>query len=316
MRAVLRVPLFAKILLANAAFVVLASLSGSRFTIAIIVLSVLANAVILRVALRPLTVLQDTVERVGKGDLAARAPTSLVADARLQRLSAAVNETLDSLAVSRSRLRDMARGALDVQETERRRIAQELHDDTAQVLAALRLQLEAARRQENPARRDEMLEDVRSGLGDAAERVRRFARGLRPPALDELGLAPALAAHADSLATPGLRVQVDAEAGRYAPELELAIYRIVQEAMNNAARHAGATSIMVKLQRDPRAVRATVTDNGRGFDVAHTLSAGGRLGLFGMQERAGFLGGRAGITSKPGEGTTITVTIPVEPSGA
>lgn len=312
----LRVPLFAKILLANAAFVVLASLAGSRFTVPIIVLSVLANAVILRVALRPLTDLQDTVERVGKGDLAARAPTSAVADARLQRLSAAVNETLDSLAASRGRLRDMARGALDVQETERRRIAQELHDDTAQVLAALRLQLEAARRQENPARRDEILEDLRAGLGDAAERVRRFARGLRPPALDELGLAPALAAHADNLATPGLRVHVDAEAGRYGPELELAVYRIVQEAMNNAARHAGATSIVVKLQRSGSAVSATVTDDGRGFDVAGALAAGTRLGLFGMQERAGFLGGRVSITSRPGEGTSISVTMPLEPANA
>jgi signal transduction histidine kinase len=314
--ALLRVPLFAKILLANAVFVVMASLADTRFAAVIIIASVIANALILRVALRPLADLETTVERVGQGDLAARAPRSAVADARLNRLIDTVNETLDSIAASRGHLQDMARGALDVQETERRRIAHELHDDTAQVLAALRLQLESARRQDDRDRRDAQLEQVRDALGEAAERVRRIARGLRPPALDDLGLAPALAAHAESISLPGCRIQVEAGIGRLAPELELALYRILQEAMNNAARHSGATAIAVKLVRTDRAVTASVTDNGRGFDVAGTLAAAGRLGLFGMQERAGFFGGRTSISAAPGKGTTVTTVIPLEPPRA
>jgi signal transduction histidine kinase len=154
---------------------------------------------------------------------------------------------------------------------------------------------------------------MRREIGAALEGVRRFARGLRPPALDELGLIPAIESHIRSVAeVAGFPVRLDAEPvdGALSPEAELAVYRIVQEALSNVVRHAGATSAVVRLEREPEQLVVCVEDDGRGFETARAHNAGG-LGLFGMSERAAYLGGRVDVKSAPGSGTQVRAQIPL-----
>ena len=334
LRAVLRVPLFYKILIANALIVVLGAVVGTALTrdyfrggglgfspqafvtllaLAGMVVTVLVNALILRLALEPLQRLEETAGRVQAGDLAARVPPSQVADRELERLAQTFNGMLDSLDLYRQRLREVAARAQAAEEDERKRIARELHDDTAQSLAALMLRLRLARSQSDAAERDRLLEELRAELAEALERIRRFARGLRPPALDELGLVPALEAHARSLAeASGIAVRVEGEpvAGMLTPEAELALYRIAQEALSNAIRHASPTRVDVGIRSRDGTVVLTVRDDGRGFQV-DAARQGERpgLGLFGMEERAAYLGGRVEIRSRPGTGTVVRAAI-------
>lgn len=308
--AALRIPLFVKILVANAVIVAVASWIG---TVPGLLVSLAVNAAILHVALGPLRTLEATVERVRAGDLSARSPHSIVADARLERLITTFNETVASLADVQAQFRAAAARALDAQEGERLRLARELHDDTAQALATLRLQLETARRSDDPRRRDALLEQVREGLGAAGESVRRFARGLRPPALDELGLVAALQTCAETQVPPGgPAVSVTARAvGRLEPAIELAIYRMAQEAIANAVRHGRANRIGVDLERRDGALTLEISDDGVGFDPGRVAPQ--RLGIFGMKERAALAGGTLDIRSTPGAGTVVRIAVPLRP---
>ncbi len=334
-RVLLRLPLFYKILIANAAIVILGAAVGTAltaefvraaphrstlelvglFAAAGVVVSVVVNVVILRLALAPLRLLERTAERVQRGDMDARAPLSPLADPGLERLTGTINGMLDSLAAYRRRLRDVAARALHAEEEERKRIARELHDETAQSLAALLIRLRLARRAGDPEARDALLDEARREIAATIEGVRRFARGLRPPALDELGLVPAIAAHARTLAeAAGLRVEVEADPvdGLLSAQEELALYRIVQEALSNVVRHADTREARVRVERRGGAVVATVEDRGRGFRIDEAAAAEGRgLGLFGMRERAAYVGGRVDIESRPGTGTRVRAEVPV-----
>lgn len=331
----LGVPLFYKILVANAAIVLVFSLlatwlalravwSGAgtgplwAWAISGAVISVGVNAIIIQLALEPLRLLKRTAERVQDGDLDARVPPSALADRETARLMVATNGMLDRMSEYRRRLRDVAARALNAAEEERRRISLELHDDASQRLAAILVRLRLARSVQDPEVKDAVLDDVRRELAEAADGLRRYAQGLRPPALDELGLTAAIESHVRHLAgtTPiAIEVRADPDVGRLeAPEAELALYRIVQEAITNAVRHSRARRIGVAVERRNGAVMATVTDDGVGFDVerimvAHDEERG--LGLFGMQERAEYVGGRVDVQSEAGEGTTVRVRVPV-----
>ncbi len=333
-RAVLRVPLFYKILIANSVIVVLGAVIGTAITrdflragatgfspsLVVVVLalvgvavSVLVNAWILRVALQPLQLLEETAARIHAGETDARVPTSPVADRELERLAQTFNSMVDSLENYRQRLRDVAARAQAAEEEERKRIARELHDDTAQSLAALMLRLRLIRNQDDAEARTRALDELREELGEALERIRRFARGLRPPALDELGLVPALESHARSISEAvEVPVRVDAEpvAGLLSPQSELALYRIAQEALSNAIRHGQPETVQITIRRRPGVVVLRVRDDGRGFRVEEARD-GERpgLGLFGMEERAAYLGGRVEIRSVPGRGTVVRATI-------
>ncbi len=336
-RSLLRVPLFHKLLLANATIVVAGAVAGTALAAALvrarperplgelilglalvgIGVSLLVNAVLLRIALGPVRALESTVARIQAGDDAARVPTSRVADADLERLILAFNDMLDRLALAHDRRRDMARRALAAQEEERKRIARELHDETAQTLAALRVRLEVARRQADPMRRDTALEEIRGALGEAMEGVRRFAHGLRPAALEDAGLSAAIQAHVRRLAE-ATEVPIEIEAadlrGLLSAPAELALYRILQEAIANAVRHAGAGRIAVRIRREGDTIRGLVSDDGRGFDPAAVMRGGG-LGLFGLRERASYIGGAVEIVSRPGAGTRIEITVPLKREG-
>jgi len=331
--ALLRVPMLYKIVIANAVIVMMGTVAGTvlmrRFLIlepeqsplgltvllvvAGVVITVMVNLAIVRLALMPLALLERTAARVQHGDLAARVPHSALADREMQRLAGTFNGMLDTLGSYRQRLRDVAARALNASEEERKRIARELHDDTAQTLAALLIRLRIARGRNTPEERDAVLDELRAGITEALDGVRRFARGLRPVALEELGLVPALEAHVRVLSeTVGINVRLEAEPleGVLSSSAELALYRIVQEALSNAVRHAAPSRVTVRLWREQSAVIATVEDDGRGFPVAEMMQSGNGLGLFGMQERAEYVGGHVDVRSAPGRGTCVRVAMP------
>lgn len=333
-RLFLRVPLFHKVLWGNVTVVVLVmavggwvlvgggrtadvtSLAGLAALLAGVGvgLSLLVNMVLLRLALRPLREIHDVAARVRDREAEARVPVSVITDRDLERLAEALNGLLDSLASYRERVHQVAARALGTAEEERKRIARELHDETAQRLAALLIRLRLARRTTDLERRDLFLDEIREGLTEILEGVRRFARGLRPPALDELGLAAAVASYAREMSEAS-RLTVEVGKNELPCELdaetELALYRIVQEALSNVSRHSGASSARVELRAEAGVVVAKVSDDGRGFRLAEAIGAGGALGLMGMQERAGYLGGRVSIESNVGSGTCVTAKIPV-----
>ena len=218
-----------------------------------------------------------------------------------------------------ARLRAFGAGALQAAEDERLRIARDLHDDTAQRLAALLVRLRVARGMADVEKRERLLDELHGEILGTADAVRRIARGLRPPSLDEVGLESAVRGLARSIREAhGLEVEVDTRSGtegaRLRPDAELALYRIVQEALSNVVRHAQATRVRIRLQwRDERMV-IVVEDDGRGFDPDGQSDPRGRgLGLLGMAERARYLGGRLGIESSHGRGTRVTVEVPREP---
>ncbi len=333
-RALLRVPLFWKILIANAAIVIAGAIVGSLVTAAHVraepgssavelvgflalggvLLSVAVNALILHLALSPLQLLERTAGRVQAGDVDARVPLSPLADRELDRLSRTFNAMLDSAADYRHHLREVAARALSAAEEERKRIARELHDETAQMLAALLIRIRLVSRAGDADAVAALLEEMRREIGEALEGVRRFARGLRPPALDELGLVPAIESHVRALQeSTGVQVQVEADDvdGLLSPQEELAVYRIVQEALSNVVRHAGARGAWVRIAREPGCLATTVRDDGHGFSPARVLADRAGLGLFGMHERAAYLGGRVEVQSEPGAGTTVRVEVPV-----
>jgi two-component system sensor histidine kinase UhpB len=276
--------------------------------------SAVTNVAALRLALSPVRNLEETAKRVRDGNVDARVPPSPFADAELQLLSQTFNDTLTELASYRHRVRAAAATALRAGEAERKRIAQELHDDTASTLTALLVRLRVARDATSAAARDRELEEVRNGLAKAIDTIHRIARALRPAALDKMGVVTAIEEHVRLLReTTDLHMQVKADSidGLLSSDAELALYRIVQEALSNAVRHAESQTVRIRVERQPDGVHAIVSDNGRGFTISEERTGAHRgLGLLGMQERAAYLGGRVRITSRPGAGTVVRVQIP------
>ncbi|NIP81337.1 MAG: HAMP domain-containing protein, partial [Gemmatimonadetes bacterium] len=208
----LAVPLFYKILVANAIIVLVFSLLATWIAVQLdradsqvpamvavavagAVVSVAVNAVIIQLALEPIRLLKRTVDRVQQGEVDERVPDSPLADKELARLATATNGMLDRLGEYRGRLRDVAARALNAAEEERRRISLELHDDASQRLAAILMRLRLARGLVDAETKDAILEEVRREVAETADGLRRYAQGLRPPALDELGLGPAIESH-------------------------------------------------------------------------------------------------------------------------
>jgi two-component system, NarL family, sensor histidine kinase UhpB len=248
------------------------------------------------------------------GDLGARLRPSLLTDPEVERVGETLNNMLDELAVVQARLRALSAGVMDAQEEERRRISRELHDDTAQTLTSLLLYAKALEQGDAPPGVREALAELREEVARSLEGVRRLARELRPSALDDLGLVAALEGYThDFSRRTGIELRFEPACGgdRLPPEVELALYRIAQEALTNAAKHAGPTHIDVGLVREPGSVSLTVRDNGSGFDPSWLPSGDRGLGLFGMKERAELTGGTLAIASAPGAGATISVRIPL-----
>ncbi len=198
-------------------------------------------------------------------------------------------------------------------EEEAKRIAHALHDEAGQVLTSVHLDLEAAAR-EVPVAADR-LRGVRRLLKQFEEQLRCLSHELRPAALDDLGLLPALEFLAKGVSKrTGVPITVDGRGqGCLPPSVEIALYRIVQEGLTNAAKYAQATRVWIEIQQTDHLVRCSLRDNGAGFDVTETLTRRGErgIGLVGMRERAEALGGTLQVKSAPGRGTEVLVTIPL-----
>jgi signal transduction histidine kinase len=212
-------------------------------------------------------------------------------------------------------LKALSQRVLEAQETERRRVAIELHDELGQSLTAIKINLQLSERIQDQPRSKLNADSIRI-VEDALQQVRTLATGLRPSMLDDLGLAPALNWIAEQSAQrAGFAVRCHHERGlsRLAPEIETACFRIVQEALTNITRHARATQVTVHLRRDGDTLMLEVQDDGCGFDLAamrSRASAGGSLGQLGMQERATLIGGQIELLSAPGRGTTVRLNCP------
>ncbi len=247
--------------------------------------------------------------------LAAHAAVA-IENARLYgQTSESLQQTVAELRAANAQLAHLSSLAIGAQEEERRRLARELHDGTAQELATLLVRLRVLERTEEPQELRLRLGEFRELIARALDDVRRMALDLRPTMLDDLGLVPALEAHTRDLARRwGITVRLEAQGldRRLPGKTELVAYRIVQEALANSFKHSQATEAAVTLALQGRELRITVRDNGRGFDVARTLASRERgLGLFGMQERAALVGGYLELASAPGAGTRVTALLPV-----
>lgn len=207
---------------------------------------------------------------------------------------------------------------ISAQEEERKRIARELHDDTGQALTSLMVGLRAASDACAPATRAQF-EQLRDIAAETLQSVKRLARELRPAALDDLGLAAALERYvANYRLTYGLNADLQMTGfqndARVPAESELALYRIVQEALTNVAKHARAQNVSIVVARKPASVVAVIEDDGQGFDAHAVLMSPHeetKLGLHGMRERAELLGGQLQIESTPGQGSSVFVEIPI-----
>jgi len=207
---------------------------------------------------------------------------------------------------------------MTAQEEERGRIARELHDEIGQSLTALLLGLRTIEGSQTVAQAVELAQRLRETTGQTLVDVGRLWRGLHPRALDDLGLTAAVTRHAQEFARlRGVAVEVRTEGvdgDGLSPLLQATIYRALQEALTNVARHADARSVSVSIARDGPTVELRVQDDGIGFDPARAeVAAGDRrpLGLRSMRERATLLGGSVEVDSRPGAGTTITARLPV-----
>lgn len=229
------------------------------------------------------------------------------------------NRMMSHLALehAHARLKTLSNRVLSIQEDERRAISRELHDDAGQSLAALKIGLHRLARSGEPDPRlvDECIETVE----DVIDRLRRIAHELRPPQLEQLGLADALRWLADRQArATGIEITCDfpgAGPGRHSSTLESACYRIAQEAISNATRHAHPTRVGVGAESDGKLLKLWVRDDGKGFDQEAERSRaekGASLGLISMEERAQLAGGRVKIRSVRGGGTTVTALFPIQ----
>jgi signal transduction histidine kinase len=201
---------------------------------------------------------------------------------------------------------------MTAQDEERRRIARELHDETGQSLTAVLVGLRTIEGVQTVAQAVELAQRLRETTAQTLVDVGRLWRGLHPGVLDDLGLAAAVTRHAEEFAQAhGVAVNVQTEAldgDGLSPLVQATVYRVLQEALTNVARHAGARCVSVRLVRGAGSVDLRVQDDGVGFESRD----GGRLGLRGMRERAALLGGSVVVESQPGAGTTITAHIPVQ----
>jgi PAS domain S-box-containing protein len=208
--------------------------------------------------------------------------------------------------------------ATRAQEEERKRISHELHDDTIQSLVVLSRQLDslATGNEGISAESRARLEELLKQTDNIVQGVRRLSQDLRPAALDRLGLLPAvqwLASEVTKYSGIATKVNIIGKEHRLPEEVAIALYRVTQEALRNVWRHSGATSADITFEFSDKKTRITVSDNGKGFELAEQvgdLAKHGKLGLAGMQERVQLMGGTLEVKSQPGKGTTITIEAP------
>jgi signal transduction histidine kinase len=266
-----------------------------------------------------------TMESQGGGLVIAVREDTGFRDPDKRALSAFAASVAQRLAAERSVEIERLRFGMEARERERTRWAREIHDETVQGLGALRLRLANARDLGDQEALSSAVDTVLEGLGEEIDGLRHLITELRPAALDELGLAPALQALARrAQAIDGLDVQteidIDDDGGerRLDPELESTLYRVVQEALTNVSRHAKATRALISVVQHDGRIVASVTDDGQGLPEggpSRPRTPGeelkGGFGVSGMRERAELVGGEIELTPAPGGGAVMRLTVPV-----
>jgi two-component system sensor histidine kinase DegS len=271
-----------------------------------------------RQVLQPLEKLGRRASKIAWGDFSAIGdPVGGIAE--IDELRITLNQMADRIRAYQSAMHSYVAAVTRGQEEERLRLGHELHDDTVQSLVVLSQGLERARKELPSTAQDlrEELGELRELANATVDDLRRYISDLRPVYLEDLGLVPALEKMVDDLA---ISQDIDAEfkvvgtAHRLDADVELAIFRIIQEAVKNVEQHAQASRVEVRLEVDPDGMTAFIEDDGVGFVAPETsseLTEQGHFGLMGMQERAMLLGGWLSIGSEPGQGTRIVVYVPV-----
>jgi two-component system sensor histidine kinase UhpB len=270
------------------------------------------NLVLLRRVLAPFFRFTDVMSSIDPDRPGRRVSEIHLRTAEGAALADAFNAMLDRLENAR---RDAARTALAAQEAERLRVAQELHDEIGQTLTAVILQAERAAESDPglaPAELGRLADAVRESLDE----VRRIARELRPEALDDLGLVNALIALCSRVgAQGGPRVRRELQGGLppLSRDVELVIYRVAQEGLTNALRHAGADTVTVSLMANAEQIALSVADDGDGM---HADLPRDTAGIAGMRERALLVGGQLSIESRRGRGTEVRLIVPLDGDAA
>jgi signal transduction histidine kinase len=224
-----------------------------------------------------------------------------------------ITSLADRLQNHRAILRRFSRQLVEVQEVERRHLARELHDEIGQALTAVKINLQSAMGEAGAAI-STRLQDSATILERLLGQVRQISLDLRPPMLDDLGLVPALRSLLDQQgkrASVAVRFSAENLPENLDPEIQTTCFRIAQEAITNAMRHANATQIDVDLRCENGKLRLVIRDDGIGFDVKSAQAQTVGLGLIGIKERAALAGGRAKIISSPNKGTTTDVSLPL-----
>ena len=270
------------------------------------------NLLLLRRVLSPLLKLTGLMSSIDPDRPGRRLSLADLRSAEGTALAEAFNAMLDRLETAR---REAARTALAAQEAERLRVARELHDEIGQTLTAVTLQAERAAGGD-PALASQELGRVADAVRESLDDVRRIARELRPEALDDLGLVNALIAlcsRVDAQGGPRVRRKLQPGLPPLAPDVELVMYRVVQESLTNVLRHADADTVTVSLIVDAETVTVTISDDGKGM---LPLVPGDTAGVAGMRERALLVGGLFSIESRPDQGTEVRLTVPLDGQSA
>jgi len=276
-----------------------------------------------RVLTRPVKQLVSAAELVAQGDLDVRVP--VWASDEVGQLQDAFNRMTTELAHAREERRErdalrmeLLQRVISAQEDERKRVARELHDEAAQSLTSLIVNLRVLQDATSLEQARQQVDKLRRLTNDTLTTIRNLALQLRHSVLDDLSLRAAIDQYGRQyIKQYGIEVDIHIhglEKNRLLPEVETALYRIIQEAMTNTARYANASTVSVLLECRDGWVRAIIEDDGQGFDVETLLSSAPqerKLGIFGMRERAQLLGGKLSIESAPGQGTTVIAQVPL-----
>ena len=331
LKSSLAIPVFYRVLIANSLIIFVGATGGtwlasqlhtlpSARTILVIfvtagwLISVALNFIVLQIAFRPLTDLGKVMKRVQSGESTQRAPLTGV-DPAADQLARTFNVMLEAIDDA-NRLR--ATQILNAMEEERKRIARELHDETSQVLTSLLISLAILEESITTQEARNRISDTRKLAHQTLRAIRNLSIDLRPSALDDLGLLPALRWYVKEYQQK-FAISVDLQATgfkeRLPADMETALYRIVQESLTNVARHAHAHKVSVVMKEDNDAIYTTISDDGIGFDADQLQKTPGPgqehgWGLVGMHERARLLDGSLTIDSHPESGTIVRLRIP------
>lgn len=298
-------------------------LIDTSFIVAIAVISLVINVLLMRASFRPLFSLLRTIRAVSTGQTGARASITPF-DSEMSELASAFNTMLDRLEAMR---REQAMLILQAHEEERQRVALELHDESSQELTALLVHIEilsqALRTVPDTVTIQDLRDQLHTGFASLTnlaqktlESLRGLALQLRPSVLDDLGLFAAfrwLAEDGHQRLKLAVDLQMDDEEhasslSRHAPDLyETVLFRIAQESLTNAARHAHTKRVSISLQQEQEVICLRIQDDGCGYDASKARAG---LGILGMRERAAAVGGTLTIISEPGRGTTVEAILP------